>query len=64
MGIIEVWTIISLVLHFCGIGAFAEWPVIANPFSWSCLCLEIWVFVLYISIPLLYLLIVIISEKK
>lgn len=47
MGIIEIWSILAVVLHFCGVGAFAEWPVIAGPTTWSCLCLEIWVFIIY-----------------
>ena len=47
MGITEIWTLIALVLLFCGVGAFAEWPAIAGPFTWSCCTLEIWVFMFY-----------------
>ena len=50
MGIVEVWSVIAVVLHFVGIGSFAEWPLIAWPTQWSCLCLEIWVFIIYIAI--------------
>lgn len=35
MGIIEVWTIVAIVLHFCGVGTFASWPVIASPFTFQ-----------------------------
>jgi len=47
MGITEIWTLVALILHFCGVGAFAEWPAIAGPFTWSCCTLEIWVFMFY-----------------
>lgn len=47
MGLTEIWTLIALVLHFCGIGAFAEWPAIAGPFTWSCCTIEIWLFMFY-----------------
>lgn len=50
MGIVEVWSVIAVVLHFVGIGSFAEWPLIAWPTQWSCLCLEIWMFIFYIVI--------------
>lgn len=50
MGIIELWTIVAVVLHLCGVGCFAEWQVIAGPFTWSCMCLEIWVFMLYAAL--------------
>lgn len=44
MGLTEIWTIVAVILHFAGVGAFAEWPVIAGPFTWSCMCIEMWVF--------------------
>lgn len=56
MGITELWTIIAVILHFCGVGDFSEWPIIAGPFTWSCLCVEIWVFIIY-AMLLLFLLI-------
>ena len=46
MGLTEIWTLIALVLHFCGVGSFAEWPAIAGPFTWSCCTIEIWVFII------------------
>ena len=55
MGIIEIWTIVAIVLHFAGVGAFAEWPAIAGPFTWSCCTLEIWVFMFYGVLILLML---------
>lgn len=47
MGITKLWTLIAVTLHLCGVGLFAEWPIIAGPFTWSCLCVEIWVFIVY-----------------
>lgn len=47
MGLTEIWTLIALVLHFCDVGAFAEWPAIAGPFTWSCCTIEIWLFMFY-----------------
>lgn len=55
MGVIELWTIVAIILHFCGVGAFASWPVIAGPFTWSCCTLEIWVFIVFIAIVLISL---------
>ena len=63
MGVIEIWSILAVVLHFCGVGAFAEWPVIAGPFTWSCLCLEIWVFIVYFVILALVFLGAVFSKK-
>ena len=63
MGIIEVWTIVAVVLHLCGVGSFAEWPLIANPFTWSCLCLEIWVFIFYFVVLAGIFLLGILSRK-
>ena len=57
MGLIEIWTIVSVILHFAGVGMFAEWPVIAGPFTWSCVVLEMWVIGLYVgALVLLFLL--------
>ena len=39
---IAIWTLVAVVLHFIGLGAFADWPVIAGPFTWSCMCLLLW----------------------
>lgn len=62
MRIIELWTIIAVVLHLCGVGCFAEWPVIAGPFTWSCMCLEIWVFMLSAALVALVVGLKILSE--
>ena len=64
MGFIELWTIVAIILHFCGVGAFASWPVIAGPFTWSCCTLEIWVFIVYIAIFLISLGFAIFGSKK
>ena len=34
VGIIEIWTILAIVLHFCDVGNFAKWSVIDWP--WHC----------------------------
>lgn len=54
MGITELWTIIAIVLKLAGVGSFAEWPIIASPLTWSCMCLEIWAFFFYLAVFLLY----------
>lgn len=64
MGVIELWTIAAIILHFCGVGAFASWPVIAGPFTWSCCTLELWVFIMYIAIVLISLGYAIFGSKK
>ena len=46
----------ALVLHFCGVGSFAEWPAIAGPFTLSCCTIEIWVFIIYGIVAVLALL--------
>lgn len=53
MGIIEIITAAFIVLKVAGIGACANWDIIALPWHWSCLCLEIWVFFVYIAIIIL-----------
>ena len=30
-GFVSLWTLACVILHFCGIGAFADWPVTAWP---------------------------------
>lgn len=54
MGPIEVWTIVAVILHFCGVSSFGEWPVIARPWHWSCLCLEMWEIMLIFAFFPLY----------
>lgn len=53
MGIIEILTIVFIVMKLAGVGAFANWDIIAWPWHWSCLCLEIWVFLVYIAIMII-----------
>lgn len=50
MGIIEILTIVFIVLKLAGIGACASWDIIALPWHWSCLCLEMWAFIVYFAI--------------
>ena len=50
MGMIEILTIVFIALKLAGLGACANWDFIALPWHWSCLCLEMWVFVIYIAI--------------
>lgn len=50
MGIIEILTIIFIVMKLAGVGACANWDIIALPWHWSCLCLEMWTFIVYIAI--------------
>jgi hypothetical protein len=50
MGIIEIITAAFIVMKLAGVGACANWDIIAWPWHWSCLCLEIWVFLVYIVI--------------
>jgi len=40
--VIMVWTLVAVILHFAGVGAFAEWAVTAVPWHWSCLCILWW----------------------
>lgn len=46
--VIALWTLTSVILHFCGVGAFASWAVIASPFSWSCFFFAEWLAILII----------------
>ena len=48
VGILEIWTILAIVLHFCDVGYFAKWPVIDWPWHWSCCCLLIWYWIVFI----------------
>ena len=63
MGLTEIWTLIALILHFCGVGAFAEWPAFAGPFTWSCCTIEIWVFIIYAVVIALVILASIFRSK-
>lgn len=37
-----IWTTLAVILSLCGVGAFAEWPITAMPWHWSCLCILYW----------------------
>jgi hypothetical protein len=50
MGIIEILTIVFIVMKLAGVGACENWDIIDWPWHWSCLCLEIWVLLVYIVI--------------
>lgn len=50
MGIIEILTIVFIALKLAGLGACANWDIIALPWHWSCLCLEMWVFIVYVAV--------------
>ena len=67
IGLVGLWTILATVFHFAGFGSFAEWPVIAWPWHWSCFCIAIWwtaIIVLIISVIALYYIIKVLREKK
>ena len=50
MGIIEILTVIFIVMKLAGVGTCANWDIIALPWHWSCLCIEIWSLVFYVAI--------------
>lgn len=50
-----IWTLVAIILHFSEVGAFAAWPVIAGPFTWSCCSVIIWDFILTVGIILFIL---------
>ncbi len=64
MGVIELWTIISIILHYAGVGDFKDWPVIASPTTWSCMCLELWVLIVYAVIIIGVVITAIFSSKR
>lgn len=64
MGITELWTIIAIVLKLAGVGSFAEWPIIAWPTHWSCLCVEIWAIIFYLAIVAICAAIGLFSARK
>lgn len=64
MGIIETWTLIAIILHFCEVKYFANLPVIDWPWHWSCMCLFEWAVMFYIGIFILYIVIKILALNK
>lgn len=55
VGIIETWTILAIVLHFCDVGYFAKWPVIDWPWHWSCCCLILWEWIVAFVLLLVFI---------
>ena len=53
MGIVEILTIVFVALRLAEVGSCANWDIIALPWHWSCLCLEMWVFIVYIAVALI-----------
>lgn len=41
--IVIIWTLVSITLSLCGVGKFAEFPITAWPWNWSCLFILYWV---------------------
>ena len=67
IGLVGLWTVLATVFHFAGFGAFAEWPVIAWPWHWSCFCIAIWwsgIIALVIAAIALYYIIKVMRDKK
>ena len=53
MGLVEILTIVFVALRLAEVGSCANWDIIALPWHWSCLCLEMWVFIVYIAVALI-----------
>ena len=45
-----VWTIVAVTLTLCGVGLFANWPITAWPWRWSCMCIFYWDMILTASL--------------
>lgn len=41
--IVIIWTLVSITLSLCEVGKFAEFPITAWPWNWSCLFVLYWV---------------------
>lgn len=50
-----LWTVVAVVLSLCGVGVFAEWPITAFPWHWSCLCILYWDIILWCTLIFLFL---------
>ena len=61
---ITLWTIVAVVLHLCGIGSFADWPITAVPTTWSCFCLFWWELIAVAVIGFVYLFIALCIGRK
>ena len=40
--IVIIWTLASVILNLCGVGKFADFPITAWPWEWSCLFVLYW----------------------
>lgn len=45
-----LWSIVAITLTLCGVGAFANWPITAWPWHWSCLCIFYWDMILTVAL--------------
>ena len=52
VGLVGLWTVLATDFHFAEFGAFKDWPVIAWPWHWSCLCIAIWWAIIIVLITL------------
>lgn len=48
-----IWSLVAVILHFSDVGKFKDWPVIALPWRWSCLCLLEWVLIILAALLIL-----------
>lgn len=48
-----IWSLVAVILHFSDVGKFKDWPVIACPWRWSCLCLLEWFLIILASLLIL-----------
>lgn len=48
-----LWTFISIVLHFAGVGDFDHWPLVEVPWKWSCLFIFEWILIYMVLIGFL-----------
>jgi hypothetical protein len=51
--LIMIWSLVAVILHFSDVGKFKDWPVIAWPWRWSCLCLLEWFLIILASLLIL-----------
>lgn len=64
IGLVGLWTVLATVFHYAEFGAFKDWPVIAWPWHWSCLCIAIWWIAIFVSITIGIILYYAIKLKK
>ena len=46
-----LWTVAAVVLHFCEIGKFKDWPVFSLT-EWSCMSVFIWTLIFALAVAL------------